>query len=116
MTSQHGAYALHAGKARLHAHTRMHKPTRPGTHTHACMHEHARIAFPRQQQFAKAPQCYIMRTLPILFFFFVFPLYSLPITSPDGRTVFVKQPRNRNHIASPQSATPHHPNAHRRSL
>jgi hypothetical protein len=35
MTSQHGAYALHAGKARLHARTRMHTPMRPGTRTHA---------------------------------------------------------------------------------
>jgi hypothetical protein len=35
MTSQYGAYALHAGKVRLHARTFMHTPTRPGTHTHA---------------------------------------------------------------------------------
>jgi hypothetical protein len=25
------------------------------------------VAFPRQQWFAKAPQCYIIRTLPVLF-------------------------------------------------
>jgi hypothetical protein len=35
MSSQHGAYALHAGKARLHARTLMHTPTHPGTHMHA---------------------------------------------------------------------------------
>jgi hypothetical protein len=35
MTSQYGAYALHAGYARLRARRRMHTPTRPGTHTHA---------------------------------------------------------------------------------
>ena len=42
MTSQHGAYAFRAVKARLHAPTRMHKPTLPGirartrTHTQIC--------------------------------------------------------------------------------
>ena len=35
MTSQYGAYALRAGSARLYARTRMHTPTRPGTHMHA---------------------------------------------------------------------------------
>jgi hypothetical protein len=35
MTSQHGAYALRAGLATLHARVRMHTPTRPGTHMHA---------------------------------------------------------------------------------
>ena len=35
MTSQHGSYALHAERARLRAPTRMHTPTRSGTHTHA---------------------------------------------------------------------------------
>ena len=49
MTSQHGAYAFHAGLARAH--------TRPRTHMHARTHTHTpisntRIAFPRQQQFA----------------------------------------------------------------
>ena len=33
MTSQHGAYALHAGLARLQTLMRMHTPTRPSTHT-----------------------------------------------------------------------------------
>jgi hypothetical protein len=33
MTSQYGAYALHAGSARLHA--RMHMNTRTDTHMHA---------------------------------------------------------------------------------
>ena len=38
MTSQYGAYALRAGKARLHARTRMHTPTRRDTRTHAYAH------------------------------------------------------------------------------
>jgi hypothetical protein len=36
MTSQYGAYALHAILTRLHALMRMNMPTRPGTHMHAC--------------------------------------------------------------------------------
>jgi hypothetical protein len=58
MTSQHGAYALRAGLARLHALTRMHTPTRPATHMPARMREHAHtdqyiilIAYSRQQWF-----------------------------------------------------------------
>jgi hypothetical protein len=35
MTSQHGAHALYAGLARLHAPMRNYTPTRPGNHTHA---------------------------------------------------------------------------------
>ena len=35
ITSQYGAYELHAGKARLHARTRMSTPTRTSTHTDA---------------------------------------------------------------------------------
>ena len=35
MALQYGAYALHAGLARLHARMRMHAPTRPVTHLHA---------------------------------------------------------------------------------
>ena len=44
MTSQHGAYALHAGQARLHErmHTPKHARTRAYTHTHVI-----HIAFPR---------------------------------------------------------------------
>ena len=34
MTSQYGAYALHAGLAELHVLMRMHTPTRPATHMH----------------------------------------------------------------------------------
>ena len=34
-TSQHGAYALRAGLARLYARMRMHTPTRSGAHKHA---------------------------------------------------------------------------------
>ena len=72
MTSQYGAYALHAGLARLHARIRMNTPTRPGTHIHARKHTHRDkkvifIASPRQQCFANAPQCYVIRTLPFKF-------------------------------------------------
>jgi hypothetical protein len=35
MTSQYGAYALRAGKTRLHSRMRTHTTTPPGTHTHA---------------------------------------------------------------------------------
>jgi hypothetical protein len=35
LTSQYGAYALHAGLARLHAPMRMHTLKRPGTNTRA---------------------------------------------------------------------------------
>jgi hypothetical protein len=35
ITLQYGAYALHAGLARLYARTRMHTPTRSDIRTHA---------------------------------------------------------------------------------
>jgi hypothetical protein len=38
MTSQYGAYALHAGLARPYALIRMHTPTWPGTNMHARTH------------------------------------------------------------------------------
>ena len=41
MTTEHGAYALRAGLARLHARMRTHTPTRPGTRTHARTRKHA---------------------------------------------------------------------------
>jgi hypothetical protein len=43
MTSQYGAYALHAGLARLHARMRMHNTTclgNPHARTHALTHSH----------------------------------------------------------------------------
>jgi hypothetical protein len=40
MTSQHGAYALHDGLARLLALVSMHTPTRLSTHIHALNHTH----------------------------------------------------------------------------
>jgi hypothetical protein len=46
MTSQHGAYALRGGLARLHAHVRMRTFIRPSNHM-------------------LAPQCYVIRTLPV---------------------------------------------------
>ena len=61
MTTQYGAYALHAGLARLCARMRMHTPTPPGTHVHARTHKHAHtyqyvilIAFPLQQWFRES--------------------------------------------------------------
>ena len=41
MTSQHGAYVLRAGLARLYARMRMHTPTRLGTHMHTRTRKHA---------------------------------------------------------------------------
>ena len=38
MTSKHGAFALHAGLARLHASMRMYTPTHSRTHIHARTH------------------------------------------------------------------------------
>jgi hypothetical protein len=68
MTSQYGAYALHAGLTRLHARMRMHTPTRPITHTHAHTEQYViLIAFPRQQWFANEPQCYVILTFLLLF-------------------------------------------------
>jgi hypothetical protein len=58
MTSQHGAYALRAGLARLYARMRKHTPTGPSTHMHARTRKHAHtdqyvmlFAFPQQQWF-----------------------------------------------------------------
>ena len=56
MTSQYGAYKLHAGLARLH--TRTHERA----HTQKCV---IFIAFPLQQLFANASQCYVIRTLSV---------------------------------------------------
>jgi hypothetical protein len=69
MALQYGAYALRSGLARLHERMRMHTPPHPGTHTHELTHAHRPvsnnlIAFVRQQQFANAPQCYVIRALP----------------------------------------------------
>jgi hypothetical protein len=41
MTSQYGAYALHAGLARLYTRMCMHTPTRPGIYMHALTRKHA---------------------------------------------------------------------------
>jgi hypothetical protein len=58
VTSQHGAYALRDGLARLHARMRVHTPTRPVNNMHARTRKHAHtdqyeilIAFPQQQLF-----------------------------------------------------------------
>jgi hypothetical protein len=87
MTSQYGAYALHAGLSRLHALTRMHTPTRPVTHmrTRTLKHAHTDqyailIAFP-QQRFAIASQCYVIRTLPVLYLFSVTTVISFSALS-----------------------------------
>ena len=73
ITSQYGAYALHDGLTRLYART----PMRPGTHMHArtkpsaSMHTQTNmqylLLFHSNNGFANAPQCYVMRTLPVLF-------------------------------------------------
>ena len=52
MTSQYGAYALLVGLASLYVRTRMHTPTRPGTHMQARTRTDQEVilfAFPRQQ-------------------------------------------------------------------
>ena len=70
MTSQHGAYALRAGIARLYARMRMHTPTRPGiqcTHTRATMHTQTNmwylLLFHNNNSFVNVPHCYVIRTL-----------------------------------------------------
>jgi hypothetical protein len=71
--SQYGTYALRAGLARLYARMRMHMPTPPGTHMHArtSMHTQPNMLylslFDSNSVFANAPQCYVIRTLPVLF-------------------------------------------------
>jgi hypothetical protein len=45
LTSQHGAYALHAGLAKLHAPTLILTATRPGNHTHAQTHKEYFLLF-----------------------------------------------------------------------
>ena len=45
MTSQYGAYALHAGLVRLHALMRMHTLTCPGTHMHAHPHTNKYVTY-----------------------------------------------------------------------
>ena len=74
MTSQCGAYELHAGKARLHARTRMHMPTRPGTHTHARAYAHTHrpinntYCFPMATTIRERASLlrYTVRILPVL--------------------------------------------------
>ena len=58
MTSQYGAYVVHAALARLYARMRMHTPTRLGKHMHPRTLKHAHtdqyvrlVAFPQQQWF-----------------------------------------------------------------
>jgi hypothetical protein len=58
ITSQYGAYALHAGLTRLYERIRMHTLTRPGIYMHASTHAHIEqevilIAFPRQKSFSE---------------------------------------------------------------
>ena len=84
MTSQYGAYALHAGLARLHArmrmrmHMHMHMPKRPRTHLQARtrMHTHQYViilnsiitylwksnntCFSTATIIVNAPQCYML--------------------------------------------------------
>jgi hypothetical protein len=75
MTSQHGAYALRAGSARLYERMRMRTPTLPGTQcTHVgqgCTHTNMYnlLLFHSNNCFVNAPQCNVIRTLPVLSFF-----------------------------------------------
>jgi hypothetical protein len=73
MTSQYGAYALRAGLAILYAPTRMHTPTRPGTHMQAPTRKHAHTdeyvilnAFLQQQWFRECASLLRYSTLPVL--------------------------------------------------
>jgi hypothetical protein len=53
-TSQHGAYALRGGLARLHSLMCMHTPTRLGTHMQALIHAHAQRPICNTRCFFKA--------------------------------------------------------------
>ena len=81
MTIQYGACALHAGLPRLHSRTHMHTSPHPGTHTHASIragactqtHTHTHkvcnlLLFHGNNDFENAPQCYVIRTLPVLLY------------------------------------------------
>jgi hypothetical protein len=83
MTTQYGAYALRAGLARLHAHMRMHTPTRSVTHMHSRTRKHALtdqyvifIVFHGMNGFVNAPYCYVIRTLPVLLYLDRFKAYN----------------------------------------
>jgi hypothetical protein len=71
MTSQYGVSALHAGLARLHTLMYMHIYLRACMRTHTFTHRpisKTPVAFPWQQWFTNAPQCYVTHTLPLLFY------------------------------------------------
>jgi hypothetical protein len=79
MTSQYGVYALYGGLARLYARIRTRTPMHPGTHMHARTHARASmythtLRFHDSNGFVNAPQCYVIRTLPMLldFIHFIF--------------------------------------------
>ena len=60
------------------ARTRMHKPTRPGTHTHARTEQYILfIAFPLQELFVNGPQCYVIRPLSALFHLIMILIFCL---------------------------------------
>ena len=69
MMSQYGAYALHDGQATLHERTRIKTPrARAHARTRARTQKYVIfIVFSRQQLFANAPHCYIIRTLLVFF-------------------------------------------------
>ena len=70
MTSQYGAYAFHAGLARLPARTHKHTPTRPGTYMHAHARTHRPISniyfFSTATMIRESDQYYVIRTLSLL--------------------------------------------------
>jgi hypothetical protein len=60
------AYTYASGRTHTHTHTHTHTRMRPRAHTH--WEQYAiLIAFPRQQWFRNAHQCYVIRILPVLF-------------------------------------------------
>ena len=73
-------------QAYMHVHT----CTRPRVRVHALTHAHTDqwvilIAFPRQQLFANAPQCYVVRTLPVFFYLstLLLNVWHIPLLSTD---------------------------------
>ena len=83
VTTQYDAYALHVDnqgctRTRMCTHTHTHAHTYLGNHTHTHTDKYAiLIAFLRQQWFAKAPQCYVVRTLPVLLTLYVYMFFAL---------------------------------------
>jgi hypothetical protein len=71
--SQYGAYALRPVLVRPYACLRMHTSTPSGTHLHARTNTHTQanmwylLLFHSNNGFVNVPQCYVIRTLPVLY-------------------------------------------------